>query len=381
MDVKPATIVDSQENPDSIIQTGTRKAAPDWTNILIVLLIVMFFCFNLSYLIEFIFLKLSFFKWIIKTYAFSTIYFPALVLISGLTVFAEYRMTRIEKKQIYVSILLITIAVFLFSIRIYATHIEPNFLVLRRVSLSTPKLEKPVRLLHITDIQSAAVGSHEERAFRKINELKPDLILNTGDMLQPIPPATWNSELPKITQLFDTISAPLGMFNIEGDSDWSMTEVIRKNIPCLTTLYSQSAIVPVGKSRIRILGLSCKESRYTGENRIKRWLDESDPNDFTILMGHAPDYILAVNDLKIDLCLAGHTHGGQVRIPGFGPISYDSNIPSEWARGFRSVGSTHLNVSAGIGCEHCENVPPIRVFCPPEMTLIELKPISLIEKF
>jgi hypothetical protein len=84
--------------------------------------------------------------------------------------------------------------------------------------------------------------------------------------------------------------------------------------------------------------------------------------------------MMGISDVPVDLCLAGHTHGGQIRIPLVGPIVTLSYVPRSWARGFREVGATRLNVSAGIGCEHAAELPSMRLFCPPEMTLIELRP-------
>ena len=81
---------------------------------------------------------------------------------------------------------------------------------------------------------------------------------------------------------------------------------------------------------------------------------------------HAPD--------GVDLCLAGHTHGGQVRIPGYGPIVTLSGLPRHMARGLNDWGKTRIHVSAGIGSEHIAGLPPIRIFCPPEMTLIVIVP-------
>lgn len=94
--------------------------------------------------------------------------------------------------------------------------------------------------------------------------------------------------------------------------------------------------------------------------------------DVNILLGHAPDYILSLGHLSIDLCLAGHTHGGQVRIPFFGPPITLSRVPREWARGMHEVGNTRINVSAGVGSEHMMDLPAIRFNCPTEISVIEL---------
>jgi predicted MPP superfamily phosphohydrolase len=111
---------------------------------------------------------------------------------------------------------------------------------------------------------------------------------------------------------------------------------------------------------------------------IEQWLALSAPNDFRILLGHAPDYVLGLSEASIDLCLAGHTHGGQVVLPFFGPLVIDSAVPKDWAQGFRRVGIPYLNVSAGAGSNRRHGLPPLRFNCPTEMTLIELVPLRPI---
>ena len=112
---------------------------------------------------------------------------------------------------------------------------------------------------------------------------------------------------------------------------------------------------------------------------IEPWLDQSDPNDFRILFGHSPNFALGVAESPIDLCLAGHTHGGQVNVPFYGPLVTYSEVPREWARGFRRIGIPYLNVSAGAGSNRRHGLPPIRFNCPTEMTLIELVPMRAIQ--
>jgi predicted MPP superfamily phosphohydrolase len=85
-----------------------------------------------------------------------------------------------------------------------------------------------------------------------------------------------------------------------------------------------------------------------------------------------------MGELPIDLCLAGHTHGGQVRLPYWGALVIDSEVPEAWSSGFARIGIPYLNVSAGAGSNRFGGLPPMRLNCPTEMTLIELAPIKSI---
>ena len=82
-----------------------------------------------------------------------------------------------------------------------------------------------------------------------------------------------------------------------------------------------------------------------------------------------------MGELPIGLCLAGHTHGGQVWVPGYGPLVTDSAVPREWARGFRELACI-LNVSAGAGSSR-GGLPPMLELSD-GLTLIELVPSGSI---
>ena len=77
-------------------------------------------------------------------------------------------------------------------------------------------------------------------------------------------------------------------------------------------------------------------------------------------------------DSDVDLCLAGHTHGGQVNLPFIGALLNASKTPKDWAKGFTKFDHTALNVSSGIGTERIEGLPPIRFNCPPTITIFKI---------
>lgn len=264
----------------------------------------------------------------------------------------------------------LVLAAVLLGTYVYATHIEPRMLFLREAALPNAKRSRPLRLLHISDIQSAGVGAHEERAFAMMRELAPDIILSTGDLLQPLPPYTLKTELPKLSRLIATLDPPLGSWHAAGDTDWRFGE----QWP-LPTLFSQGAVLKWGDARILLFGLSLVQSRLPKLDELEEWLEANhQPGDFVIVFGHSPQFTLHVGHLPVDLCLAGHTHGGQIHLPGFGAlVNLSPGFPLAWSKGFRVLENGQaLNVSAGIGAEHAAGLPSIRFNCPPEMTLLTI---------
>ncbi len=302
------------------------------------------------------------------------LFFAAAGLFTGLSVTWH----RVRRRLLGFALLYAFLGVDLFVLRYYVTYVEPQRLVVRTVRLETPKVSAPLRILHISDIQSGAIGEYERAAFRKIAALEPDLILNTGDYLQEVPPATFDSELPKLMELIRSVNPRYGTFGVFGDTELELYRVPQAALAPMVLLSSRTAVVETHAGRLSLHGLSLYQSRKGewAQRTIETWLNSSEPDEFRILLGHMPDFAMGVGELPIDLCLAGHTHGGQVRLPFYGPLTTYSESPREWSRGFRRIGVPYLNVSAGIGSNRFEGLPPIRFNCPSEMTLIELIPLK-----
>jgi predicted MPP superfamily phosphohydrolase len=319
------------------------------------------------------------FRLIHKAYDFNFLELPltllgaAFLLAGGAVVWQEAR-----RSLFFIAVLFAFFAIDLFALRYYITFVEPQELAVHHVLLETSKLKKSVRVLHISDIQSGGITEYERHMFERIRELKPDLILNTGDFLQVVPPATFESEFPKLLKLIEAVNPRFGTYAVFGDTERELYRIDPERLLPLRMLSSQSAKIDTGGGEIHLYGLSLYQSRNQdwAIRAVDEWLAQTEGDEFRILFGHAPDFALGMQDKLIDLCLAGHTHGGQVRLPWYGPLVIDSKVPEEWARGFRNIGIPYLNVSAGAGSNRYNGLPPIRLNCPTEITLIELVPLS-----
>ncbi len=107
-----------------------------------------------------------------------------------------------------------------------------------------------------------------------------------------------------------------------------------------------------------------------GNEAIPVLMRDVDPALFTVLLAHTPDYVLTAQKYGVDLVLSGHTHGGQVRLPVIGPIVCNIKLGRKYMQGFFNFDKTALYVTRGIGTVFL----PLRLFCPPEITVIHLLP-------
>ncbi|MBI4816062.1 MAG: metallophosphoesterase [Deltaproteobacteria bacterium] len=308
--------------------------------------------------------------WIIRiVYDGATLVFPGALLLSV----ALLATRRVGRRDVAVAF---GGAAALLAARGYATHFEPSRVQIREIIITTPKVKRELRVLHLSDIQAAEVGDYERQVFRVAAELRPDLVIHTGDLVQPEDRSRFGVEWKKLSVLFERLPAPLGRVGVVGDTDGPLVAALKDGGSSLRTLENEVIELEAGEgSRVRILGLGLRVARNPLASRrmIEPFVHER-PDALNFVIAHPPDFILQSTDLPIDLNLAGHTHGGQIRIPFFGPIVTLSAVPRDWALGYREVGATRLNVSAGIGAEHRAGLASIRVNCPPEVILIRFVP-------
>jgi uncharacterized protein len=280
----------------------------------------------------------------------------------------------------------------LVAIHADARFIEPRSLeihehVIEARSPSTPRAvmtkaggndsgpARELRIVHLSDIQTATIGAHERRAFSKAMELNPDLIVLTGDYLQSLPN---DEDLTQAQEDFRTllraIRPPLGVYAIRGDveaPDWrGLFEGTR-----VVTLENNSVRISLPGSNGRslsLLGLSAFVARGGDGRSLKNLVASLPADDLKIVFGHSPDYVMRLDERSIDLALGGHTHGGQIAFPFIGAPLTLSRLPREMARGLHDWRGTPLHVSAGVGMER-EYAPQLRFLCRPEVCLLRVR--------
>jgi predicted MPP superfamily phosphohydrolase len=267
------------------------------------------------------------------------------------------------------------LALALLAIYVDAYHVEPRMLRVRFHTLDRAG-EGPgrsVRILHLTDIQAAIIGPHEERALRAGLQASPDLIVMTGDYVEAaLGGKTEAREAAALRALMRRLGfgATLGVFATDGDAGPSCREAFADlPVRCLT---DESALVSLpGGDTLSITGLSRTRGRERDPAWLARLLERGPTGRHQIVISHAPDFVDAL-PVKVDLVLAGHTHGGQVVIPFFGPPVTASRLPRRFAGGLNDFGGIPLHVSRGVGMERAFS-PPVRFLCPPEVCVLDVR--------
>jgi hypothetical protein len=271
---------------------------------------------------------------------------------------------------------LLAVALVIGSAYVEAYHREPHDLQIRTHEIAVARLPESVPTLtiaHLSDIQTAAVGRYEKRALREAMRLAPDLIVLTGDYVQGWdhdPPPDLIRSFQELVQ-HAGLHARLGVFAVKGDvdgDDWARLF----DGTSVTCLRDETTLVPLGGGRtLAIVGLDSGTSHARQPATVRRAIAKAPAADIRIVIGHAPDFIMGVEPGSVDVALAGHTHGGQVVLPFFGPPLVLSRLPRRYAADVHEYAGIPLHVSRGVGMER-GTAPQFRLLCRPEICLLHI---------
>jgi predicted MPP superfamily phosphohydrolase len=214
-----------------------------------------------------------------------------------------------------------------------------------------------LRVAHLSDLHIQAFGKRERAALDHVRAAKPDLICLTGDYLRS---GSDEASVPSARRFLRELDAPHGVYAVTGNWDFDPGPLFSGLK--IELLLDRFVDVTVRGTKVRLGGC-----RFGGSPRD---LEEPPDDALNILLLHSPDHLEEVSRLGYDLYLAGHTHGGQVWIPGIGAIVRMSK--RGYNAGLYTMGDTSLYVNRGLGAEGGP-LPEFRLFCRPEVTLIDVE--------
>ncbi len=253
-------------------------------------------------------------------------------------------------------------AVPIVAVTVYAFAIEPRLLEVTRETVVSDRVDTPLRIAVIADLQADSPGAYEAAALRAVMAERPDVIVLPGDFVQQADPQRYAQGWAALRAIVAEVgvSAPLGVYAVGGDVEHAGWEA---------QLAGTGFVALQGPRRVRpdvrLVGLDLIHSRRGAA------VARTD-GAFSVVVGHAPDF--ALGPVDADLLVAGHTHGGQVQLPGFGPLVTLSAVPRAWASGRTQIDEdTTLVVSRGVGMERGA-APRLRLACRPQVVIVDVVP-------
>ena len=263
-----------------------------------------------------------------------------------------------------------------------------------------PEGANPFRILHISDIHIAPNQNRKRDWVRSLAELEPDLVVNTGDNLSA-PDAVglalnalepllnfpgvfvWGSNDYFAPSARNPINYLLGPSNRRPSPKRRETDIETLRAGLISggwlDLNNQSGALEVAGNRLGFLGLNDPHEDLADFESLPAQAKQLTDTDLVIGVAHAPylAVIEAMTENGSSLTLCGHTHGGQVCLPGGRALVTNCDLPTKYARGLSAwqfgERQSLLHVSAGIGTSVYAQY---RLFCPPEASLITVLPRS-----
>ncbi|MEO7348310.1 MAG: metallophosphoesterase [Terrimesophilobacter sp.] len=284
--------------------------------------------------------------------------------------------------------------------------VERNRYIVRRETV--PVLDpaaRPITVLHLSDLHMAPWQTAKQEWIRTLTDYEPDLIVATGDLLGH------ERGLEGVKRALEPFRGVAGVF-VHGSNDFfapapknpfsylvnssKMTpEAVRLDSEALDdyleslgwlNLDNTARAMTINGSRLEFVGVNDAHCEWDRLDLLPGALDEMrenvgwtddphGPEPVTIGLTHAP-YQRVLNSFvnqSADVIFAGHTHGGQVQVPGYGALVTNCDLPREYVSGLHvwhhAFNAAYLEVSAGIGTSI---FAPVRFFCPPEAVVVTL---------
>lgn len=223
---------------------------------------------------------------------------------------------------------------------------------------------KEIRLVQLSDLHLRTSRGHFERVAQMVSTLRPDAIVLTGDYLEQ------SRNLEGVLKFLHLLHAPAGIFAVQGNWEyWARLEGenLRRKFSRadVTLLINERHDLRIHGVSLSILGVDYPSPA----DQVSRLVQAASLKRLNLMLSHVPAFNHELLDNRIDLVLAGHTHGGQVRLPLLPPL-YLPRFSGSFVAGFYKAGlaKVPLYVNRGLGT----SMLPVRFMCSPEITLFRL---------
>jgi predicted MPP superfamily phosphohydrolase len=248
-------------------------------------------------------------------------------------------------------------------------------------------LQHPLKLLHLSDIHLLVRDRAKQKFIRHVTDADYDFVFLTGDIAE-------ETDAEALVPSLLTRAPRYGAFAVLGNHDHrrlsiqdSLKELFTgefldraamSDIPPMKrrfegggawrVLVNETALVEVRNQTIAIAGVDDPATRH---GDLQRTMQHVKRADVLIALVHVPTDLASFSQYGFQLVLAGHTHGGQVRLPFIGALRTQCDLPRHQARGLFQVGRTWVHVSQGLGSG---KLLRLRALCPPTAYAITLEP-------
>jgi predicted MPP superfamily phosphohydrolase len=229
-----------------------------------------------------------------------------------------------------------------------------------------------LRLLHVSDLHLREGSELALHLPDVVGDVDHDLLVYTGDFIDT------DDDIPGIERLLARMPASPAFAVLGNHDHWRLgSHAVPNDVPRLVAALERAGVKVLANAACPILGGALHvvgvDDPVTGHDDLPRAMRGVPTGACTLLLSHTPDIVLRLGPYRPGLVLAGHTHGGQIRLPLLGPVFRMSKLPRRAVMGLHLHTGVPVHVTSGIGYAGID----LRIDCPPEVALLSLKVPSL----
>lgn len=252
-----------------------------------------------------------------------------------------------------------------------AMNSDEDFEVVRK-NIRMPRLPeklKGTRIAMISDIHSGPYMSYKEMLpyMQRLRVLKPDVVLVPGDFVDRDV-----AQADPVCEALRTVEAPYGVYGCTGNHDYyADADIVSRELQHagVRMLRNEHAVLDIKGEQLALIGIDDIGNGKRFDPSFRQAVHELKPSIPNILLCHKPYYLEEASEWGVDFMVSGHTHGGQVVLARiFGTVITPAALLSGYIEGHHRRDRTQMYITRGIGTVGI----PVRVNCPPEITLITL---------
>jgi predicted MPP superfamily phosphohydrolase len=269
----------------------------------------------------------------------------------------------------------------------YILFVEPRWFRIRKIRIAARKpIPKPISILHLSDTHFCGKYAYKEAFFESLRSVEADFIFVTGDIIDH------DGGIDQCAEMIGNLKARYAKCAVLGNHDYwdyRLVDNVRYHLRKVKRSSRKNDVPRLRKTLeqagVHVLVNESREFRENGTSLVVAGTDDpvthkvdfastlalARKDSFNILLTHVLDSILKLGTSEVDLVLAGHTHGGQIRLPFLGGFCADFRMPRRYIDGLNEYQGITTFVSRGIGAGR---ILTPRFCCRPEAVLIEITP-------
>lgn len=284
-------------------------------------------------------------------------------------------MTKKRRKIMGWTLIMIVLAVIYYFLQLNWISVTTHVIHLDDL----PKEFDGYKIVQLSDLHNQEFGYENERLIERINQIKPDIIVMTGDMLTNTREVSTNGDV--LIKLVESLNQQYPIYYVTGEHEEGLYYEDRNKYQIdgtkedyeeklsqlgVTVLNDEQVTITRQDATINVYGL---KEHLSGDIQIDKRLGQSNKEEVTILLSHRPTYFDDYTKWGADLIFCGDTHGGMIRLPVIGGILSAEGFFPEYDGGLFRKENSVMVVSRGLG----NNPIPLRINNRPEIVEVILK--------